>query len=162
LKEEPLQVHCDANIPEPAICNEHGLTLAILPGHAYTLKQKIIELQTQKKINKNNTPCLQGQVGSLTASLDTYKVMRQYFICTYKRDISKTATDKDHQMITDGYKSVHARDSIIDAQYYQGIERRHDRYNFQQLYGFLPKTVITFSMYPFTLSTLIKITLPQF
>lgn len=80
-------------------------------------------------------------MSGLTCSLDTYKLLRNRFISTYKRDKLENATDSDRKIIGVGNLWAHGGDAVVDAQLYQDRSGRCDFSVFKKLYGLLPETV---------------------
>jgi hypothetical protein len=59
---------------------------------------------------------LEDRVGSLTLSLDAYKILRNLFISTYKRDKLASDTEADRRIIGAGNAWAHGGDAVVDAQ----------------------------------------------
>ena len=53
-------------------------------------------------------------------SLDAYKLPRNRFISTFKRDKLGTATEADRKIIAGGKAWAHGGDAAVDALLYQG------------------------------------------
>jgi hypothetical protein len=80
-------------------------------------------------------------VSGLTCSLNAYKLLRNRFISTFKRDKLGNATDRDRKIIEVGNSWAHGGDAVVDAQLYQDGNGRRDFLDFKKLYGLLPETV---------------------
>ena len=90
----------------------------------------------------------QGErVSSLTISLEEYKLLRNRFISTFKRDKLRNATDADIRLIAEGNASAHGGDAVADAMLYQ-THRRRDRSAYEQLYGMDPGAVLAIGKFP--------------
>jgi len=88
---------------------------------------------------------LQAQVRHLTDALGLYRLSRQRYISTFKRDKMKDTNPVDRELIREGSEAVHGGDAHTDAGLYAGVGGRADVTAFQTLYGFLPETVSGFS-----------------
>lgn len=77
---------------------------------------------------------LEGRVGSLTSSLDAYKLQRNRFISTFKRDKLNIA---DRRIIAAGNALVHGGDAVVDASLYSSTDKdgRRDAVAYKRLYG---------------------------
>lgn len=84
---------------------------------------------------------LEDRVSSLTSSLDAYKLLRNRFISTFKRDKLANATEVDRRIIAEGNGWAHGGDAIVDAELYQGMGGRRDPIAFKKLYGMSPGDV---------------------
>ena len=80
------------------------------------------------------------RVSSLTTSLDAYKLLRNRFISTFKRDKLGTAG---------GNAWAHGGDAVVDAMLYrgQGPHSRRDLLAYKRLYGFYPLVVLGISQF---------------
>ena len=96
----------------------------------------------EEKFNLHNKriSSLEEQVSSLTTSLDSYLLLRNRFISTYKRDKLRNPTEADLRTIAAGNKWAHGGDAVADARLYQGQVRgrRRDFATYQSLYGITP------------------------
>ncbi|KAF8246111.1 hypothetical protein K440DRAFT_500655, partial [Wilcoxina mikolae CBS 423.85] len=135
LQEE--EFHAEDMRGNPFVGNRRGLDLAGLPERVRVLEQQVAEIPSLKiKIGS-----LEDRVSSLTISLDAYKLLRNRFISTFKRDKLGKATDGDRKIIGVGNSWAHGGDAVVDAQLYQDLDGRRDYSAFKKLYGFLPETV---------------------
>lgn len=74
-------------------------------------------------------------MSSLTLSLDAYKLLRNRFISTFKRDKLGNMNDADKRIIGVGNAWAHGGDVVVDAQLYEGTGGRRDFTAFEKLYG---------------------------
>ncbi|KAG0640308.1 hypothetical protein HOY80DRAFT_1136111 [Tuber brumale] len=77
----------------------------------------------------------------LIHSHDSYKLMRNCFISTFKRKYFYKQTKADKKIVEDGNASVHGGDAIVDASLYAGPNGRTDFWVFKKLYGLRPKAM---------------------
>lgn len=84
---------------------------------------------------------LEDRVSSLTSTLDTYKLVRNRFISTFKRDKLANATAADSKIIVEGNGWAYGGDAVVDAQLYEGTGGRRDTITFKTLYGMSPGDV---------------------
>jgi hypothetical protein len=89
-------------------------------------------------------------MGSITSSLSAYKLQRNNFISTYRRDKLGSVTAKDRKIIRVCNASVHGGDVIIDAMLYSstGKDGRRDVDAYERLYGMDPLRVLSISELP--------------
>ena len=80
-------------------------------------------------------------MNSLTSSLSAYKLLRNRFISTFKRDKLGDETEVDRGTIAKGNGWAHGGDAVVDAQLYQGTSGRKDFNAFKGLYGMSPGEV---------------------
>lgn len=105
--QEELYIEHDTGQGEPAICNKNGLALVQLPSCVHLLEPKVHALETAGAVKNKNIAFLQNRVGSLTNSLQGYKMVRSRFICTYKRQESGIASIEDKKTIRIGNMWAH-------------------------------------------------------
>jgi len=74
-----------------SISNRHGLSLIDLLERVRVLEQQVAELPALKV----KVTSLENRVLNLTNSLYAYKLLRNRFISTFKRDKLENATDED-------------------------------------------------------------------
>jgi len=108
------------------------------------------EFATQKEeiiLLKIKVVSLEDRVSSLTISLAAYKLLRNRFISTFKRDKLGNATEADKKIIAEGNGWAHGGDAVVDAQLYKSETRegRRDFYAYNKLYGIHPLTVSVIS-----------------
>jgi hypothetical protein len=98
---------------------------------------------------------LEDRVSSLTMSLAAYKILRNRFISTFKRDKLANATEVDRKIIAAGNGWAHGGDAVVDAQLYISATResRRDFSAYKKLYGISPLTVVVLSESILTTST---------
>lgn len=84
---------------------------------------------------------LEDRVSSLTSTLDAYKLVRNRFISTFRRDKLANTTEADRKIIAEGHGWAHGGDAVVDAQLYQGTGGRRDTITFKTLYGMSPGDV---------------------
>ena len=80
-------------------------------------------------------------MSSLTCSLDAYKLLRNRFISTFKRDKWENATDRDRKIIGVENSWAHGGDAVVDAQLYQDLNGRREFSAFKKLHRFVPEIV---------------------
>ncbi|PUU74678.1 hypothetical protein B9Z19DRAFT_901143, partial [Tuber borchii] len=83
----------------------------------------------------------------------SYKLVRNRFISTFKRDKLGLVTKEDRRIIAKGNSQAHGGDAVADARLYEGTARRSDPGDFQKLYG-LPPTVVSNLTHPETVKVL--------
>ncbi|RPB02832.1 hypothetical protein L873DRAFT_1732661 [Choiromyces venosus 120613-1] len=130
---------------EHFVGNRHGLTLAGLPKRILELEQQATEFTSHRA----KVASLEDHVGSLTTSIEAYKLLRNRFISTFKRDKGLVnATEADRKIIAEGNGWAHGGDVVVDALLYQGTEGRRDRLAFEKLYGIMPGDIRVISYQP--------------
>jgi len=97
---------------ELVVGNRRGLNLAGLPV-------RIALFQAQNASQDQKIASLQAQNASLTSSLPSYKILRNRFISTFKRDVLNNATE-DKRIIAASNTLAHGGDAAADAMLYQG------------------------------------------
>jgi len=117
-------------------------------GRIPSLEAKIASHETEIDTNKQRISSLEDRVGGLTSSLSAYKLLRNRFISTYKRDKLATDTAADRKIIASGNGWAHGGDAVVDAQLYEGVGGRQDFVSFRKLYGFPPQIVQKISHQP--------------
>ena len=75
---------------------------------------ELADLQTKGSSLQSRVSALEDRAKSLSASLHQYKLVRDRFISTFKRDILNTVTGADREIIRSGNMWTH--DAIVDAQ----------------------------------------------
>lgn len=139
LQEEEL--HVEDVRGELFVGNRRGLSLAT---RLRTLERQVDEIPSLKNrvasIGVKNAS-LEGRVSSLTSSLDAYKLLRNRFTSTFKRDKLGNTTEADRRIIAEGNGWAHGGDAVVDAQLYQGMDGRRDTKAFKKLYGMSPGDV---------------------
>lgn len=107
--------------------NRRGLRYAGLPERTRVLEDEIAALKDEVVTLKDEAVALKAEVGSqgerisgLATSLDAYKLLRNRFIGTCKRDKLGTATEADRKFIAKGNAWAHGGDAVVDAMLYQG------------------------------------------
>jgi len=73
--------------------------VALLEVKAASLEVKTAALEVKTALLKVKTASLEDRVGSVTSSLNAYKLLRNRFISTFKPDKLGKATDKDRSNI---------------------------------------------------------------
>jgi len=109
------------------------------------LEDKVDELIRKGQVNKWNIESLECHVATLTATLESYKLVRNRFISTFKYTKLNNATDEDMKIIAEGDICPDGGDVIGDAELYKSSDGRQDWYDFEQLYGFPPPVIQSFS-----------------
>ena len=138
LQEEGL--HVGDVRGELFVGNRCGLSIAT---RLCTLERQVDEIPSLKNRVSSlevKNASLEDRVSSLTSSLDAYKLQRNRFISTFKRDKLGNETDRDRRIIGAGDPLVHGGDAVVDAQLYQCRERR-DFNSFKKLYGIFPMNI---------------------
>ncbi|KAA8893538.1 hypothetical protein FN846DRAFT_751931, partial [Sphaerosporella brunnea] len=124
--------------------NRRGLSLAGLPERVRVLEQQVASLEVKNAeipSLKIRTASLEDRVSDLTSSLDAYKLLRNRFISTFKRDKLASATEADTRIIAAGNTWAHGGDAVVDALLYTGTGGRRDVTAFEKLYGMSPGAV---------------------
>ncbi|RPA97468.1 hypothetical protein L873DRAFT_1836374 [Choiromyces venosus 120613-1] len=130
------------------VANSRGLRFAGLPARVSTQENKISSLNDELAKLKAESASLQGRVTSLPGSLHAYRLLRNRFISTYKRDKLASATQADRRIIGDGNAWAHGGDALVDAMLYtarddpQYFVMLRDFSVFETLYAFHPQTVL--------------------
>ncbi|KAF8246400.1 hypothetical protein K440DRAFT_662155 [Wilcoxina mikolae CBS 423.85] len=131
--------------------NRRGLNLAELMPRVRVLEEEVAtqkeEIATQKEeiiLLKIKVVSLEDRVSSLTMSLHAYKLLRNRFISTFKRDKLANATEVDRKIIASGNGWAHGGDAVVDAQLYKSETRegRRDFEAYEKLYGITPLIVL--------------------
>lgn len=135
------------------IGNERGLQKAsklqelereeqVSKAKIHSLEKKLEDLITQTETEERSNEILKGRVSGLLESLDTYWLLRNRFISSFKRDKEKNATPSDISIIKAGNSWAHGGDVVADAKLYTtATKRRTDPEMFKKLYGFLPAVI---------------------
>ncbi|KAA8895182.1 hypothetical protein FN846DRAFT_912061 [Sphaerosporella brunnea] len=121
--------------------NRRGLSLAGLPERVRVFEQQVASLE----VKNAEIPSLKIKSD---VSLDAYKLLRNRFISTFKRDKLASATEADRRIIGEGNAWAHGGDAVVDALLYTGTGGRRDFKAFEKLYGFPPETVQRISHQP--------------
>ena len=120
--------------------------LATLVESAYktlAVSRRECELQAKELAeNQLRLDSLEESVGRMTASMGTYRFLRNRFLSTFKRDKLGTATKFDLSIIAGGKSVPDGGDAATDAMLYQGTRGRRDTVTFRKLYGLEPETVL--------------------
>jgi hypothetical protein len=119
LNEEELHIK---EVSSKLVIGKHyGLNLVGLSTH-------MKELETKEALKDLKIGSLEDHMGSITSSLSAYKLQRNRFISTYRRDKLGSVTTKDTKIIRVCNASVHGGDVIINAMLYSstGKDGRHD------------------------------------
>jgi len=136
------------------VANPPGLAYGRLPAHLEEVerkmeaKEKSLDTITKElKSRQDENIVLQTSVHKLTQSLALYRLSRQRFISTFKRDKLGTSsiTRADREIIDNGNNLVHGGDANTDAFLYTGtiVGVRRDTSAFTQLYRLRPEIVET-------------------
>jgi hypothetical protein len=139
LQEEEL--HVEDVRGELFVGNRRDLSLAGLPERVRVLEQEITSQKIEIASQKIKSASLEDRVSDLTSSLEAYKLLRNRFISTFKRDKLASATEADTRFIAAGNTWAHGGDAVVDALLYTGTGGRRDFTAFEKLYGFRPETV---------------------
>jgi hypothetical protein len=111
------------------------------------LRGRFDSLEKETASLRIETDSLHDRVDGLTSSLDAYKLLRNRFICTFKRDKLGNATEADKRAIVEGNAWAHGSDVTVDAQLYKGVGGRRDIMDYKKLYGILPGEVTLISKF---------------
>ena len=139
--EEELHVE---NVREMFVGNRRGLSLAGLPARVRALEDENVSQKEELTSHKFKITSLEDRVNSLTISLEAYRILRNRFISTFKRDKLQNATEADRNIIGAGNASAHGGDAVVDASLYSNTGRR-DIVAYMQLYGIHPSVVLAIS-----------------
>ncbi|RPA90132.1 hypothetical protein L873DRAFT_1783206 [Choiromyces venosus 120613-1] len=123
--------------------------IALLNDEATSHGTKIALLNDEATSHRTKIASLEDRVGSLTSSHEAYKLLRNRFISTFKRDKGLVkATEADRRIIAEGNGWVHGGDVVVDAQLYEGVGGRKDIAAFKKLYAVSPADVQTIRYQP--------------
>ena len=122
--------------------NRRGLNLAALSTQVRALQDEVATQKKEITSHKIKIDSLEDRVSGLTTSLVAYKLLRNRFISTFKRDKLAGATEADRRIIAEGNGWAHGGDAIADAELYQGLAGRRDYNAFKKLYGMHPSIVL--------------------
>ncbi|KAA8892897.1 hypothetical protein FN846DRAFT_788650 [Sphaerosporella brunnea] len=142
------ELHVEDVRGELFVGNRRGLSLAGLPERVRVLEQEIASQKIEIASQKIKSASLEDRVSDLTSSLEAYKLLRNRFISTFKRDKLASATEADTRFIAAGNTWAHGGDAVVDALLYTGTGGRRDFTAFEKLYGFRPETVQRISHQP--------------
>jgi hypothetical protein len=106
--------------------SKQGFSFAGLPARVDAQDKKIASLNDEIASHKLKITSLEDRVGSLMLSLDAYKILRNLFISTYKRDKLASDIEVDRWVIGVGNAWAHGGDAVVDAQLYEGMGGRTD------------------------------------
>jgi len=120
--------------------------VAFLEGKVNTLETNVTLLQNAAALREEKIASLENHASDLALSLESYKLLRNRFISTFKRDKLGNATWDDLKIIAEGNGWAHGGDAVADAQLYKGATRRSDICDFELLYGLPPSIVADLSM----------------
>ena len=136
LLEEEL--HVEDVRGELVVANRRGLSLAGLPARvdAFTdevtaQRAKIASLEDEATAQRAKSTSLEDRVAGPTSSLEAYKLLRNRFISTFKRDKLPNETEADKRIIAKGNGWAHGGDAVVDAGLYQGVGGRRDNMAFK-------------------------------
>jgi len=110
-------------------------------AHAKEIESLHKLIAKHKTESELSTKSMEERIGTLTRSSESYKLMRNRFLSTYKRDYLKNETTADTIIIDDGNMSAHGGDVVFDASLYEGPEARADIDVFKKLYGVPPQAM---------------------
>jgi len=110
-----------------------------------SLESIVASLQSKEASQAKKIASLEDRVSNLTMPREAYKLLRNRFISTFKRDKLHNATREDYKMIAEGNRWAHGGDAVVDAQLYKGTIRRGDECDFERLYGLPPSIVARLS-----------------
>ncbi|PWW73004.1 hypothetical protein C7212DRAFT_366233 [Tuber magnatum] len=100
------------------------------------------ELHAKMAVHKAELDLIDSQqeerLRYLLRSDDCYKLVRNRYLSTFKRDYLQTCTKADLEIIANGDLTAHWGDAIIDSSLYTQPNGRTDVEVFQKLYGILP------------------------
>ena len=120
--------------------------VAFLESKVDILENKVTSLEKGAASREEKIASLENHVSDLALSLESYKLLRNRFISTFKRDKLGNATWDDLRIISEGNSWAHGGDAVADAQLYKGATRRSDVCDFELLYGLPPSVVADLSM----------------
>jgi hypothetical protein len=136
LKAEDLYVETARD--ELLVGNRRGLNMAHhfrdLDSDIAALTEKVKEMKEEITAHKHSIASLEDRLESLTKSLEAYRLLRNRFISTFKRDKLNTATEADKKLIAGGNAWAHGGDAVVDSMLYQTKERT-DYAAYKRLYG---------------------------
>lgn len=148
-----LSAYPPLKTPECLARNEDDLSVAGLSGQLLLLQQKVISLESAvaslrklATLQAKKIASLEGHVSDLSLSLGGYRLLRNRFIGTFKRDKLGDMTPSNRRIIAKGNSWAHGGDAVADAQLYKGTAKRSDPGDFEKLYGLPPKVVANLSM----------------
>lgn len=129
--------------------NQYCRTLTGLPTRIKLLEERVALLEMQSMVDESNIASLEAHLSDLTTAIADDRLRHNCFISLFKRDKLNRMTEDDKKIIEieggDSGTNGLGGDAMVDAQLYIGVNGRRDYYEFRQLYGFLPETVLTFS-----------------
>jgi len=132
------ELHVENVMGELFVGNLAGLSYA-----NYKVDQAALRARVDIKIASQDfkIASLEDSVSGLKSSLGAYKILRNRFISTFKRDKLGTATEAERRTITEGNGWAHGGDAAVDALLYEGVGGRRDIVAFEKLYGMSPGDV---------------------
>ncbi|KAF8424059.1 hypothetical protein EV426DRAFT_717055 [Tirmania nivea] len=134
------------------IGNLQGLEYARYRSERNHFEERLAALEEREILKDVKIASLEDRVTNLTVSLDSYHVLRNRFLSTFKRDKLGNATEADFRLISEGEGNnwAHGGDAIADALLYQKQRSycRRDVSTYKRLYGLDPARVLEISYKP--------------
>lgn len=90
---------------------------------------------------------LEAQNQGLSRVSDGYMLVRRRFIENYKRNTNTMSNQRHSEAIRQGNMAIHHDDAITDAMLMEKEFRKNDVTEYQDLYGLLPKEILTMSTF---------------
>ena len=137
--------------------NQRALAFGSLPREMAIVKNKLATTETRLASTESRLVevttlerrlrSLEEQVESLTISTEGYREIRNRFINVYARSTAPDLSAHARKEIWEGNQAAHGGDAKADADLYRpgATKTRIDIEIFDELYGFLPSLVWTFS-----------------
>lgn len=147
LSEEELYV--EEVRDHSSVGSHRGLDVAGLSARTRVLEQKMASHAAELASQHAEIASLQDEVLTLKLSSEEYRLVRNQFISTFKRDKLNNADGSDIKIIQGGNLTVQGGDAIVDAMLYQGLDRRRDSTAYKKLYGVDPLRVLRISKFIF-------------
>ena len=147
--EEAVKGDLYAQYDRTTIGNQRALSFRSLPREMAIVKNRLTAIQTrldevitlERRVNT-----LEEQVEILTTSSEGYREIRNRFMNVYARSMAPDLSAHARKAIWEGNQAAHGGDAKADADLYRpGAKARDDMEIFEELYGFLPPVVWTFS-----------------
>ena len=135
------------------IVNIRGLNYAQDKNEQIHFEQRLASQDEKIALQDLKIASLEDRVNNLTVSLDSYQVLRNRFMSTFKRDKLGNATEADFRLISEGNHWAHGGDAIADAILYEGQRprRSQDVLTYERLYGLDPARVLNISKFVFNI-----------
>jgi hypothetical protein len=108
-------------------------------------EQEMAEVKRELSSAKHELISAKSRIINIEESLGYYKVLRNRFISTFKRDKLFNATLADQCLIGDGNVWAHEGNASRDAELYDSVGGRTDVAIYETLYGLHPAVVKTLS-----------------